>query len=1485
MARDKTTQANGSRKNVSGGSAGAGGYSYQAEAFAYVGAAILAGSELNWVDAGGSRFPVAILAETGKGGDDLQVHLEGGIVIEVQAKMHVQSGDKLWTALVDLARSVNGSENVYGVLLTDTRASHNVRYDLKNDIARVGQQRTDGLKSITNTFIKKLNAAGIRNVESCCSRLRILTWDFESGSPGEKQIHDLLSRIVLDKGRVRDAHDALSKDGKDIIIQRGRRDRQALVQLFASRGIVLIPESASSHHFQPVLNQMQHLYAALGNVNTAGLEAQERLLAAETKQKISRIRQLIDTHQPKQALEEAHDLERWLTENATQLASALVADAYAALVEVEANDLAREEMSPSRFGKVESLIHHSEDALNRTSSQEAALISQRLFSLKCFIASLRDGADAGLTCLNQHDDPYAIRRRLAILIRAKRFEEALQVVRKEQLHPEWADKAAFVYATTGNPDEASATIEWAIRQIEVPLLPTICAIRAADALWAQIAEFECYSAAYPSEKLSADDRAKLEQARSFLAIVSAAPKALRHVSREQDLWVLKREAMLLAHLGNREALAQVISTLETWRPLPLVLVDLVQHGLWPCGSGWLERFRQEYPDDYGIQLWVSVNENEVEEQEPARYQEAFDRLFDLAQRAPEQELDIVKRQALYEKLIRLASSINSDEVMEKVRLIEPILLGNDERARQMARLVQFVNSGEIEAAKPLLEATQNEAEPTWLQCRAMIAAQSGKPAEALADLQRVIGHYPHPHLLRHTAEIAVQAGDVSEAVSLFERYLQRRPEDFVVRRHLALLYAQQSDFPGAIKHFALLRNGGPGDVADAMNYAAALAQAGELEKGLTVYQEICARPDPPLNAVLACSSLLKALGRPDMAFNSLIDFRERFWEEPAYLMAVSEIGYAAQQEQVAMEALQQVQRLQAEGKADPNLVRLFPVEDVATMMADHHQREKELLEPVTRGRVPWLIVDHLRNRTSLGAWHERTQPLVWAAEYPFIEAKSAIYATNSFFIDRRRDSARPFHRIPVPHKGAPIVADISALITLHQLKKLSLAAEFFGEIHIPSIYMPLALEEAGKLVLHQPSRKMEMEGIRDAIDAKRISVVAEIDSSQARLSDVDDSRYDEATITVRYVPRDALVLLREHGFISDQQLLDHSHLCRHVSLASRPLELEQALVVDLNLLGTLASTNLLEPLLQAFRVQITESDRDTVIASLRSYKQQQEIYQSHRDLWENVRSDSRFVKVAHAPRKRSSGDDEDNDLRKDTGIAAALLAQQEGLPLLADDRVCQSFIYYDPKSPAGCFAFGTDRFLVACGEQGVVLTADDVATAFLQLIRWRYRFLIPPASVLKTLASRHRSDPPGRDIHEVALYIHDCMRDAGIPLEQASEQPTSALGNWIFLQWTQTVLEFVGLLWADKGIEMERAERYTVWAVHEMLPSPARVLGAAAVFADQRLPQHLLSHTLLGLIGTAENPRARKALDAICAALGISKNQYTRMVSEVLRGL
>src|SRR5947209_16596430 len=85
----------GERKNVTGGSAAAGGFDFHAEALALVASKILAKQTLNWIDAPGDRIPETIEAETGTGGDDLRVTLSGGYVVEVQAKKGLQRGTEL----------------------------------------------------------------------------------------------------------------------------------------------------------------------------------------------------------------------------------------------------------------------------------------------------------------------------------------------------------------------------------------------------------------------------------------------------------------------------------------------------------------------------------------------------------------------------------------------------------------------------------------------------------------------------------------------------------------------------------------------------------------------------------------------------------------------------------------------------------------------------------------------------------------------------------------------------------------------------------------------------------------------------------------------------------------------------------------------------------------------------------------------------------------------------------------------------------------------------------------------------------------------------------------------------------------------------------------------------------------------------------------------------------------------------------------------
>src|SRR5262245_18424535 len=69
------------RRNTAGGSAGAGGYNYQALAIVFAEIHILVEQRLNWIEHSVADIPVAVAVETGGPGDDFQIKLDDGTTI------------------------------------------------------------------------------------------------------------------------------------------------------------------------------------------------------------------------------------------------------------------------------------------------------------------------------------------------------------------------------------------------------------------------------------------------------------------------------------------------------------------------------------------------------------------------------------------------------------------------------------------------------------------------------------------------------------------------------------------------------------------------------------------------------------------------------------------------------------------------------------------------------------------------------------------------------------------------------------------------------------------------------------------------------------------------------------------------------------------------------------------------------------------------------------------------------------------------------------------------------------------------------------------------------------------------------------------------------------------------------------------------------------------------------------------------------------
>ena len=203
--------------NVSGSGAEV-GYDYQANAIAYISAHALSGQALNWFD-DQTDVPASWLAESGGPGDDIRVITAEGLPIEIQAKHALQRGEEYNNTLRKLIAGLQVDIKLRGVLLVDRHASQIIRGDLKNDIVRLGQGRSDGIKPITEELRIELKLAD----SSVFARLRIAVVDLDEGSDGISAARALLSRVVSSQDSAA-AYCLLGKRGHELTKNRGQDD-------------------------------------------------------------------------------------------------------------------------------------------------------------------------------------------------------------------------------------------------------------------------------------------------------------------------------------------------------------------------------------------------------------------------------------------------------------------------------------------------------------------------------------------------------------------------------------------------------------------------------------------------------------------------------------------------------------------------------------------------------------------------------------------------------------------------------------------------------------------------------------------------------------------------------------------------------------------------------------------------------------------------------------------------------------------------------------------------------------------------------------------------------------------------------------------------------------------------------------------------------------------------------------------------------------
>jgi len=1107
-----------------------------------------------------------------------------------------------------------------------------------------------------------------------------------------------------------------------------------------------------------------------------------------------------------------------------------------------------------------------------TTGEDEPTIQDSVSALEAHIAALEEGPEIGLARLANRTDPEAISHRLAILIDAKRFGESADLVRGKEPHEKWAHSAIGALVLNGELQEARRILSWA-KGLPDPITRRRCALAYAERVLRQITKGHEDDILLVSSPVEAEKQSQLREITEILLPVVLTAQGQEAVETELDSVALTR--VLIAHhmLGEYERVQGIARLLMQRRPVPFLLAQLASKEIIKCPPDLPARLRAEHPDSFDAKLMAAL----LEGQFLGKHNEGFDSAERLVGEATSSE----QKRQICQALNQIAQSL-SGPVRARADGIARNLLDKDDPLLRLFRAHALLRKGDMQEAGALLESLHAEEDAYWQQLSAQYWANKGDWQKALEHELRASKISPYAAILETASEIAVRAQHWDEAVKCLQQVTQRNPNNIDAWRRQASLHVFLRAFSGAAADFEHLQGLEPTEESHALNRALNLRHANRLRESLDVLESICAENPLSQNALLLRAEVLRNLQRPEDAFRSLQNVREAHWNSPVFLPVYMKLAYAAGDDAAGQDALNHILELQDTGKISEILLQNESIDDILLLIQEEQERKKTILETVIGGKCPWLWAGKVLGNQFYWAWRRRTQDLTWINDDLIVRAEFSIYATNGFRVLASGDQPKRLESLECSEAGKPIVMDLTAMLTAHRLGILNRMADYFGEIRYPAVYTGLFVESQANLMPHQLSQEVSFRAIHNALNAGRIMVLSNpAKEGDANFPIVDEYSGGNGDSEQTCGFRDLAQALYEGGRISQSEnarLLQVAHKPSSNEATLTRFESSEAIRVAVSSLQTIHAIGLFDAVVNAFNVHITDGEAKEISREISAVAFRDETLKWQDELWNVLHSDLRFKQVPHAPHPGLADTTSENPL--DPYIAASLLAQQQKIPLLADDRVLQMLVHSNSET-GPCSAFSTNHTLAAMGEAGL-LDAVEMARCYLKLLEWRYRFVVPPDSVLKTFADSYPDYPPGQDLRQASLYVHDCMRDRGLFGGLEPTEPPSSMAVQLFLRWVWVITQFLTKVWEDVDYSEEKAEKMTRWAVREFLPSPPLSDVPHGFIAGNNCSRVTLAYALVHTALSESRDRTNRFLTTLADALGISGEDYLREVANAI---
>lgn len=1091
----------------------------------------------------------------------------------------------------------------------------------------------------------------------------------------------------------------------------------------------------------------------------------------------------------------------------------------------------------------------------------------KLDGIEAFIASKKEGPDRGLSLIGDSTEPNLVRKKVAILIGARRYDEAANFMKDLSPHEIWCDIGLEAYLKAGKTFYADQLFNWIKSNVDDEVIINKCRYVYATIAFDKTFRSRDERMIYPGS-LSAEE---VENARSILEILK--PIVAKVFAQENVINGIESESVQLAILvyyllQDNQNIINLSMPLFKRIPLPLEAARMVMRGIILDKSicdTIPTRLRIEHNDSFEASLIAVAIECEILKQPKLAFTNI--KSISLINRTESEKDEYGKM------LFQISQFIDIDDSREALDLSKNIF-GLEHKLTIYMNIDILIKEKDYPNAESLLIKVKDDKDIFWLQLYAKYLLDIDRPKDALEYLDKTRAIMPHPELSKTAARIAFEIKNYNLSSEILEQILKTDPENISLINNLATVYFKMGNYVKAAIQYEKLKKNKPDEQSYLFKLASCYTQIGESNQAIQIYEEICRRDEAPLEAFIV-KAYLEKIDDPKRAFNTILRLKDAYWENPQYLQAVLELSYASGNEEYGNKALLKIRELQGKGKASQEILQVKTVDDLVAHASQWNEKVKIINQNLLGGKFTWLMADNWQNQTSYMGWSIRTQQADWLMEEPITCASYSIYSTNGFTKYEQSGNTTRLDYIKCPEKGSDIVIDLSALITLQRLDLLDRCIEYFANIYVPQEYQVKLLQDSDRLVIHQYSMKISAEAIKNKITSGRVSILEDIGTPGKRpLPYIREYTLPGKEEEHYYRLIDLVTVAYDSGKLNESKyniLKQIAHEPSGVDSEHSSLKYGDSVLIDLLTLRSIcqADVTALDSFLSAFKVFISKHDQILNSNEITQIELQQNIKKWNGDLLKKVKEDI-FKKELHVIVPQLEEDD--------IFLASWELAKGKSLSLLVDDRVLQ--VLAINTTTIEYPSFGTDSLLMMLFKENMI-DIDTLSEAFLKLIKWRYRFIVPSKETLLNFAKRYKNHPPGKDLQEVALYVHDCMRDPGLFAGQENTTLKESMAARLFLSWTRLITEFMVEIWSDSDFNEDNAKLLTQWAVDEFMPSLPKNIGSNGLHIAKIKP-NILFNCFYTQTFINNGERTSESLQTLADCINMNETEYFKAVSEVI---